>query len=155
MYFTSDALWIKDLKNKLWRRYKKSRSDYDYNWFKRVKNNLRCLMHELRSCFENNIGEDLKLAPKKLWSYVQSKTKLRKQNSNFKERRCQLSSNSSGKSWNLEWVLCIRVYWQRSRELTLCPNLWRWFTRQFYHHSRNPVEKAARFKPGDITQERC
>ena len=77
MYFTTEAVRKKDLKNKLWRRYKKSRSDYDYNRFKRAKNDLRCLTRELRARFENNIVKDIKLAPKKFWSYVQSKTKVR------------------------------------------------------------------------------
>ena len=77
MYFTNEAVRKKDLKNKLWRKYKKSRSDYDYNRYKRAKNDLRCLTRELRSRFENNIVNDLKLAPKKFWSYVQSKTRVR------------------------------------------------------------------------------
>ena len=77
MYLTSEAIRKKDLKNKLWRRYKKTRSSYDLLRYKKAKNKLRKLTRTLRSKFENNILKDLKTAPKKFWSYVKSKTKLR------------------------------------------------------------------------------
>lgn len=77
MYLTPKAIRMKDLKHKLWRRYKKTRSDYDFNRYKTTKNQLRSLTRSLRNKFENNIVQDLKLAPKKFWSYVKSRTKTR------------------------------------------------------------------------------
>ena len=77
LYFTVEAVRKKDLKNKLWKRYRKSRCEYDYNRYKRVKNDLRVLTRRLREQFENNIVGDLKSAPKKFWSYVKSRTKVR------------------------------------------------------------------------------
>ena len=74
---TPDAIRLKDNKNKLWRRYKKTRHEYDHIRFKNAKNRLRALTRNLRVNFENNIARDAKLAPKKFWGYVKSKTKTR------------------------------------------------------------------------------
>ena len=77
LYFTIEAVRKKNLKNKLWKRCRKTRCDYDYGRYKRAKNDLRVLTRSLRRSFENNIVKDLKFAPKKFWSYVKSKTKVR------------------------------------------------------------------------------
>ena len=77
IYLTNEALRRKDLKNKLWRRYKKSKSTYDYAKYKGIKNSLRALTRKLREEFEKSIAAESKLAPKKFWSYVKSRTKTR------------------------------------------------------------------------------
>ena len=77
MYLTTDAIRIKDRKNKLGRCYKKSGLNYDLSRFRRVKNQLRSLTRRLRKKFENDIAKDAKSAPKKFWSYVHSRTKTR------------------------------------------------------------------------------
>ena len=41
---TPEAIRKKNLKNKLWRRYTRTRSNYDHTRYKRIKN-------ELKSCF--------------------------------------------------------------------------------------------------------
>lgn len=77
MYLSSNAIKMKDLKNKLWRRYKKSGMNYDLSRFRRVKNQLRSLTRRLRLNFEKDIARDAKYSPKKFWSYVKSRTKTR------------------------------------------------------------------------------
>ena len=75
IYLTSEAVKMKDRKNNLWRRYKKSGMNYDLTRYRQVKNKLRSLTRQLRRNFENDIAEDAKRAPKKFWSYVKSRTK--------------------------------------------------------------------------------
>ena len=77
MYMTLDAIQMKDRKNKLWRRYKKSGLEYDLTKFRQVKNQLRSLTRRLRRAFESDIARDAKRFPKKFWSYVKSRTKTR------------------------------------------------------------------------------
>ena len=76
IYLTPEAIRKKDLKNKLWRRYKKSRCEYDRARYIRIKNELRTMTRTLRIQFEYNIAQDVKNSPKKFWSYVKSKTKV-------------------------------------------------------------------------------
>ena len=77
IYLTTEAIRMKDRKNKLWRRYKRTRSHYDHARFKQAKNQLRSLTRRLRRNFENEIARDAKSFPKKFWSYVKSRTKTR------------------------------------------------------------------------------
>ena len=77
IYLTTEAVKMKDRKNKLWRRYKKTGIQYDHTRFKQVKNQLRSLTRRLKRNFENEIARDAKCFPKKLWSYVKSRTKTR------------------------------------------------------------------------------
>ena len=77
MYLSIEAIRMKDKKNTLWRRYKKSGKHYDLFRYRRVKNQLRSLTRRLRINFENDIARNLKTAPKKYWAYVKSRTKLR------------------------------------------------------------------------------
>ena len=78
IYLTPDALRKKDLKNKLWKRYKKSGSIYDHRRFTQVKNELRALTRKLRFNLEKKIAKDIKTSPKQFWAYVNSRTKTRK-----------------------------------------------------------------------------
>ena len=77
MYLSIEAIRMKDKKNTLWRRYKKSGKYYDLFRYRRVKNQLRSLTRRLRINFENDIARNLKSAPKKYWAYVKSRNKLR------------------------------------------------------------------------------
>ena len=77
IYLTTKAIRLKDLKNKLWRRYKKSKCEYDRNRYVQTKNQLRTLTRNLRAQFEALIAGDIKTAPKKFWSYVKSRAKTR------------------------------------------------------------------------------
>ena len=63
---TPEAIRKKGLKNKLWRRYKRSRCDYDHSRYTKIKNELRSLTRNLRM-----------KSPKKFWSYVKSKMNTR------------------------------------------------------------------------------
>ena len=69
---------MKDLKKKLWQKYKRTRSSYDHSRYTKTKNSLRTLTRNLRIEFERSIAADAKTAPKKFWSYVNSRTKTRK-----------------------------------------------------------------------------
>ena len=77
MYLTAEAIRKKDLKNKLWRRYKRTKFDYDHERYLQAKNQLRTLTRTLRTQFERGIAQDIKTAPKKFWSYVKSRTKTK------------------------------------------------------------------------------
>ena len=74
---TPEAIRKKDLKNRLWRRYKDSGCDYDRSRYTKVKNELRSLTRKLRMQFEKGIAENIKVSQKKFWSYVKSETKTR------------------------------------------------------------------------------
>ena len=75
IYMTTKAIRKKDLKNRLWRRYKGSGCDYDRSRYTKVKNELRSLTRKLRMQFEKGIAENIKVSPKKCWSYVKTKTR--------------------------------------------------------------------------------
>ena len=74
---TRDTLKLKDLKAKLWSRYKHSRTHYDRERYRRVKNELRATTRRLRETFESNIAKEVKNHPKKFWAYVNSRTKTK------------------------------------------------------------------------------
>ena len=74
---TRDTLKLKDLKAKLWKRYKQSRTHYDNQRYRRVKNELRTITRRLRETFESNIAIEVKNQPKKFWADVNSRTKTR------------------------------------------------------------------------------
>ena len=106
LYFTIEAVRKKDLKNKLWKRYRKSRCDYDFNRYKRAKNDLRVLTRRLRESFEANIVGDLKSAPKKFWSYVKSKTKVRNKIPTLKKLDGSLAVGAKEKAEALNDFFC-------------------------------------------------
>ena len=64
IYMTPEAIRKKDLKNRLWRRYKGSGCDYDRSRYTKVKNELRSLTRKLRKQFEKGIAENIKVSPK-------------------------------------------------------------------------------------------
>ena len=77
IYMTRDSIKLKDLKAKLWKRYKKSKTHYDRERYQRVKNELRSKTRRLRIDFENDIAQNIKTHPKRFWNYVKSRTKSR------------------------------------------------------------------------------
>ena len=77
IYLSRKATKLKNRKRRLWSKYKNTKSAYDEQRFKRAKNELRALTRLLRKTFEANIAKDIKTAPKKFWSYVKSRTKIK------------------------------------------------------------------------------
>ena len=77
MYLTPEAIRKKDLKNKLWQKYTRSRGNYDLGRYRKVKNELRSLTRKLKQKFEANIAANIKTSPKSFWSYVKTKTKAK------------------------------------------------------------------------------
>ena len=77
MYLSKDAIRLKDLKRRLWKKFKNSNSQYDRNRYVQTKNTLRTLTRSMRVQFESGIAGDIKTAPKKFWAYVKSRTKTR------------------------------------------------------------------------------
>ena len=77
IYLTPEAVRKQDLKNKLWKRYKRTRSQYDRRRFISIKNDLRALTRMLRYRYEQNLANNVKDAPKRFWAYVKSKSKVR------------------------------------------------------------------------------
>ena len=98
IYMTNEALRKKDLKNRLWRRYKQTRSGFDYRQYVRSKNSLRRLTRKVRFDFERRIAADAKTAPKKFWSYVSSRTKTKSTIPSLKRKNGSLADTASEKA---------------------------------------------------------
>ena len=64
LYLTPKATCKKNLKNKLWRRYIRTTSNYDRTRCNTAKNELRSLTRNLRFKFESTIAENIKTSPK-------------------------------------------------------------------------------------------
>ena len=77
IYMNKNALHLKQKKERLWKKYKKTKSYYDRERYRSVKNRLRSLTRMLRRDFEGQLARDVKNEPKKFWAYVKSKTKTR------------------------------------------------------------------------------
>ena len=77
IYLTPEAIRKKDLKNKLWQKYTRSRGNYDRRRYNKVKNELRSLTRKLNLKSEANIAANIKTSPKSFWSYVKSRTKAK------------------------------------------------------------------------------
>jgi hypothetical protein len=98
IYLTIEAIRAKDKKNKLWKRYKISNSNYDRLRFVRAKNDLRRLTRKLRSEFERKIALEVKTAPKKFWAYVKSRTKTRTKMPSLERKDKSLASSDTEKA---------------------------------------------------------
>ena len=98
IYLTDKALRMKDLKNRLWQKYKRSGSSYDHMRYKRTKNSLRTLTRNLRVEFERRIAFDAKTAPKKFWSYVNSRTKTRSKIPSLQRKDGSVASTAAEKA---------------------------------------------------------
>ena len=77
LYMTTDALRLKNKKNRLWKRYVQTKSLYDHLAFTQCKNKLRKLTRNLRTRYETSIANAIKNKPKVFWRYVNSKLKTR------------------------------------------------------------------------------
>ena len=77
IYATPEAIRKKNRKNKLWRRYTRTKSIYDRQRYRTVKNELRSMTRKLRQDFEKTLAQNIKASPKRFWSYVRSRTKTR------------------------------------------------------------------------------
>ena len=73
IYITHDAIHLKNVKNKLWKRYTRARVPSDYQAFCTARNELRSYTRLLRHNFELDITNDIKLIPKKFWQYIKSR----------------------------------------------------------------------------------
>ena len=62
---TRDTLKLKDLKAKLWKRYKSTNIYYDRERYRKVKNELRATTRHLRKEFEGNLAKNVKDQPNK------------------------------------------------------------------------------------------
>ena len=59
IYMTRDTLKLKNLKAKLWKRYKSTKTYYDRERYREVKNQLRSTTRHLRKRFESNLAKDV------------------------------------------------------------------------------------------------
>ena len=64
IYMSSNALRLKNRKNKLWKNYLISKSSDDFHRFCKVRNDLRTLTRTLRSDYERNLSLNVKHNPK-------------------------------------------------------------------------------------------
>ena len=93
-----DALRLKDRKERLWRKYKSTRTYYDRERYLKAKNTLRSLTRRLRLDFESEIANDIKSEPKKFWAYVKSKTKTRNKIPSLQKEDGSKASSASEKA---------------------------------------------------------
>ena len=98
IFFTREAIRLRDLKCKLWRRYLNTKTRYTHSRYVKVKNELRSLTRKLRFDFEKKIAENLKTAPKQFWAYVKSRTKTRGRIPTLKNKDNSLANTPSKKA---------------------------------------------------------
>ena len=60
IFMTPESLKLKDKKNKLWKKYKKSKKEEDLSIYKKIRDSLRCKTRSLRENFENNLTREIK-----------------------------------------------------------------------------------------------
>ena len=77
VYMNREAIKIRNMKQKLWRKYTATRSITDYCKYVKCKNHLRKLKRDLRNKLEKSLANNSKTSPKPFWSYVKSKLKTR------------------------------------------------------------------------------
>ena len=77
IYLDNNALRPRNRKQRLWKKYKNTKSSFDHNKYVQCKNELRSLTRYLRTKHETLIASNCKKHPKKFWSYVHSKLKSR------------------------------------------------------------------------------
>ena len=98
IYLTDKAIRMKDLKNRLWKKYKQTRSSYDHTRYIKTKNSLRTLTRNLGFEFEKSIAADAKTAPKKFWLYVNSRTKTRNKIPSLQKKDGSIASTAAEKA---------------------------------------------------------
>ena len=77
IFMTTEAIRLKNRKQRLWRRFKTTKSRYDREIYIQCKNELRSLTRNLRTKFERNLATNLKGKPKTFWKYARSRLKTR------------------------------------------------------------------------------
>ena len=76
IYMSSNALHLKNHKNKLWKNYLISKSSDDLHRYCKVRNDLRTLIRILRSDYERNLSLNIKHNLKAFWKYINSRLKI-------------------------------------------------------------------------------
>ena len=81
IYLTNEAMCLKNAKNRAWKRYLSTRTNYGRVSYIKLKNKLHNLTRNLRSSFEKKMANDVKLKPKLFWKYASSRLKSRQPDS--------------------------------------------------------------------------
>ena len=76
-YMTSEVLSLRRKKERLWNKYSLSGQLADQRNFAKVRNLLRSKTRKLRRDFEKELAGSIKSNPKKFWSYINKKMKVR------------------------------------------------------------------------------
>ena len=98
LYLTREAEKLKMKKNKLWRKYKSTKSAFDKAKFNHCKNSLRSLTRKLRNEFEKEISKVCKEKPKMFWNYAKSRLKTRDNISSLKRADDSVASSPADKA---------------------------------------------------------
>ena len=77
VYMNREAIKIKNMKQKLWRKYTATRNITDYCKYVKCKNHLGKLTQDLRNKLEKSLANNSKTSLKPFWPYVKSKLKMR------------------------------------------------------------------------------
>ena len=77
IFMDCGALKLRNTKNKLWRKYCRTKREVDFDLFKKCRNKLRSTTRDLREQFEINLTSNIKNRPKHFWKYVKSRLKTR------------------------------------------------------------------------------
>ena len=62
-------------KHRAWQRYHETKNPEHYKLYCRQRNQVKSLIRKTQKAFEKEIAKDAKKSPKKLWSYIRSRTK--------------------------------------------------------------------------------
>ena len=76
-YINAKVFKLKYQKDRLWKKYSNSGDSLDYLRYTQKRNEIRNLTRSLRLNYESNIASNLRNNPKRFWTYVKSKTKVR------------------------------------------------------------------------------
>ena len=77
LYTTPEVFNLKRKKNKLWKKYRSTRSQHDLSNFELVNNELRSLTRNLRKNYEEQLVQNAHTKPKTFWQYINSWLKVR------------------------------------------------------------------------------
>ena len=76
-YIAAKVFKLKNQKDRLWKKYSFSGDTLDYLRYTQKRNEIRELTHSLRVNYERNITNCLKSNPRRFWTHVKSKTKIK------------------------------------------------------------------------------
>ena len=73
LFMNKEALALRNKKNKVEKKYKRTKDHRDHDQFKVHRNKLRDMTRRLRKDLESSLTKNIKTKPKQFWKYVRSR----------------------------------------------------------------------------------